>query len=224
MGRSISDLDYDKPLLGHTKIDIWECYAKHVLRFIDSDAYGALEFSDKPDLVDRTGSMGIEATDALSQKGREAESIYARLSVTDSPSLRQHFIEQIEQCGALYENGALIWPRDTNSFGLIHKAHNRKLKKLNGGGYQRLRRYELFVRSPIYADDTMMEEALRVMMGDAGAYNAAYSLITVTVPGFNYRFDLENGIWRALDFGHDDQYRIANEARHEVLAAELECE
>lgn len=68
MDSHIDSVYYDKPLPDRTKIDIWECYARHVLQFIDSNKYGNLTYSDKPDLIDRTQSLGIEVTDAQSRK------------------------------------------------------------------------------------------------------------------------------------------------------------
>ena len=119
MDSHIDSVYYGKPLPDRTKIDIWECYARHVLQFIDSNKYGNLTYSDKPDLIDRTRSLGIEVTDAQSRKSREAESLYSRLAYIDNQSWKQRQIERIEQCGAHYEGGILIGPRGTNSFELV---------------------------------------------------------------------------------------------------------
>ena len=126
MGSHIESVYYDKPLPDRTKIDIWECYARHVLQFIDSNKYGNLSYSDKPDLIDRTRSLGIEVTDAQSRESREAESLYSRLAYIDNQSWKQRQIERIEQCGAHYEGGILIGPRGTDSFELVYEALNKK--------------------------------------------------------------------------------------------------
>lgn len=65
MHSPIDSESYVKPILGRTKIDIWECYASHVLQFIDSDKYGNLAYSDKPDLIDRTQSLGTPLLSGL---------------------------------------------------------------------------------------------------------------------------------------------------------------
>lgn len=70
MHSPIDSESYVMPILGRTKIDIWECYARHVLQFIDSDKYGNLAYSDKPDLIDRAQSLGIEVTASQSQDSR----------------------------------------------------------------------------------------------------------------------------------------------------------
>lgn len=77
MHSPIDSESYVKPILGRTKIDIWECYARYVLQFIDSDKYGNLAYSDKPDLIDRAQSLGIEVTASQSQDSRKAESLYS---------------------------------------------------------------------------------------------------------------------------------------------------
>lgn len=79
MHSPIDSESYVMPILGRTKIDIWECYARHVLQFIDSDKYGNLAYSDKPDLIDRAQSLGIEVTASQSQDSRKAESLYSKL-------------------------------------------------------------------------------------------------------------------------------------------------
>lgn len=79
MHSPIDSENYVKPILGRTKIDIWECYARHVLQFIDSNKYGNLAYSDKPDLIDRAQSLGIEVTASQSQDSRKAESLYSKL-------------------------------------------------------------------------------------------------------------------------------------------------
>lgn len=79
MHSPIDSESYVMPILGRTKIDIWECYARHVLQFIDSDKYGNLAYSDKPDLIDREQSLGIEVTASQSQDSRKAESLYSKL-------------------------------------------------------------------------------------------------------------------------------------------------
>lgn len=92
MIQMVSHIDseyYDRPLPDRTKIDIWECYARHVLLFIDSDKYGSLVYSDKPDLIDKAQSLGVEVTDSRPQNSREAESLYSKLAYTKDPSWKK---------------------------------------------------------------------------------------------------------------------------------------
>lgn len=102
---------YVKPILGRTKIDIWECYARHVLQFIDSDKYGNLAYSDKPDLIDRAQSLGIEVTASQSQDSRKAESLYSKLLYENDSSQEKRRIELIEQCGAHFEKRSPVWSK-----------------------------------------------------------------------------------------------------------------
>ena len=201
MHSPIDSENYVKPILGRTKIDIWECYARHVLQFIDSDKYGNLTYSDKPDLIDRAQSLGIEVTDSQSQESREAESLYSKLAYINDPSWKQRQIQRIEQCGAHYESGILFGPNGTDSFEPIFDAHCKKLERLNSGDYELFKRNELYIKSTIFADEEMLQEAL-------------------SVPGYNYVFDLDASTCVSLKFGYEDQYRIACEANKEVNIAQ----
>ena len=152
-----------KPILGRTKIDIWECYARHVLQFIDGDKYGNLAYSDKPDLIDRARSLGIEVTASQSQDSRKAESLYSKLLYENDSSQEKRRIELIEQCGAHFEKGVLFGPNGSDSFEPVIEALRKKLDRLDSGDYEPFRRNELFVKSNILADEEMLREVLSNM-------------------------------------------------------------
>lgn len=213
--------NYDKPLPDRTKIDIWECYARHVLLFIDSDKYGSLDYSDKPDLIDKAQSLGVEVTDSRPQNSREAESLYSKLAYTKDPSWKIRQIERIEKCGAHYENGILFGPKGTDSFEHIFKAHLKKLKRLNSGDYAIFKRNELFVTSTILADEEMIREALSHMKEQTCIFPRRFDSVIVSVPGHNYVFSLNASKCESLKFEYYDQYRIADDARQEVIRADL---
>lgn len=217
----IDSVYYDKPLPDRTKIDIWECYARHVLQFIDSNKYGNLTYSDKPDLIDRTRSLGIEVTDSQSRESREAESLYSRLAFIDDQSWRKRQIERIEQCGAHYESGILFGPRGADSFELVYEALNKKLERLNSNDYELFRRNKLFVKSTILADEKMLREALSKMEKQSRDHPRRFASVTVSVPGHNYVFDFDSSTYKSLEFGSSEQFRIADSARWEVIRAEL---
>lgn len=221
MDSYIDSVYYDKPLPDRTKIDIWECYARHVLQFIDSNKYGNLTYSDKPDLIDRTRSLGIEVTDSQSRESREAESLYSRLAFIDDQSWRKRQIERIEQCGAHYESGILFGPKGTDPFELVYEALNKKLERLNSNDYELFRRNELFVKSAILADEEMLREALSKMEKQSHDHPRRFASVTVSVPGHNYVFDFDSSTYKSLEFVSSEQFRIADSARREVIRAEL---
>ncbi|GAA6333911.1 hypothetical protein I0600191H4_08830 [Collinsella sp. i06-0019-1H4] len=220
MHSPIDSENYVKPILGRTKIDIWECYARHVLQFIDSNKYGNLAYSDKPDLIDRAQSLGIEVTASQSQDSRKAESLYSKLLYENDSSQEKRRIELIEQCGAHFEKGVLFGPNGTDSFEPIIEALRKKLDRLDSGDYELFRRNELFVRSNILADEEMLREALSNMKKESRDHSWHFVSVIVSVPGYNYIFDLDASTCVSLEFGYADQYRIALEANKEVNIAE----
>lgn len=220
MHSPIDSESHVKPILGRIKIDIWECYARHVLHFIDSDKYGNLAYGDKPDLIDRAQSLGIEVTASQSQGSRKAESLYSKLLYENDSSQEKRRIELIEQCGAHFEKGVLFGPNGTDSFEPIIEALRKKLDRLDSGDYEHFRRNELFVRSNILADEEMLREALSNMKKESGGHSCHFASVIVSVPGYNYVFDLDASTCMSLEFGYADQYRIAREANKEVNMAE----
>lgn len=220
MHSPIDSESYVKPILGRTKIDIWECYTRHVLQFIDSDKYGNLTYSDKPDLIDRAQSLGIEITDSQSQESREAESLYSKLAYINDPSWKQRQIKRIEQCGAHCESGILFGPNGTDSLEPIFDAHRKKLERLNSGDYELFKRNELYIKSTIFADEEMLREALSSMEKEARGHSCHFASVIVSVPGYNYVFDLDASTYVSLEFEYEDQHRIAREANKEVNIAQ----
>lgn len=220
MHSPIDSESYVKPILGRTKIDIRECYARHVLQFIDSNKYGNLAYSDKPDLIDREQSLGIEATASQSQDSRKAESLYSKLLYENDSSQEKRRIELIEQCGAHFEKGVLFGPNGTDSFEPIIEALRKKLDRLDSGDYETVRRNELFVRSNILADAEMLREALSNMKKESSDHSCHFASVIVSVPGYNYVFDLDASTCVSLEFEYEDQHRIAREANKEVNIAQ----
>ena len=122
-----------------------------------------MAYSDKPDLIDRAQSLGIEVTASQSQDSRKAESLYSKLLYENDSSQEKRRIELIKQCGAHFEKGVLFGPNGTDSFEPIIEALRKKLDRLDSGDYELFRRNELFVRSSILADEEMLREALSNM-------------------------------------------------------------
>ena len=216
----IDSESFIKPILNRTKIDIWECYARRVLEFIDSDKYGNLTYSDKPDLIDRAQSLGIEVTASQSQNSRKAESLYSKLLYENDSSQEKRRIELIEQCGAHSEKGVLFGPNGTDSFEPVINSLCKKLEGLKSSGYKKFRRNELFIRSTILADEKMIREALSNMEKESRGNSCHFASVIVSVPGYNYVFDLDASTCVSLEFGYEDQHRIAREANKEVNIAQ----
>lgn len=220
MHSPIDSESYVMPILGRTKIDIWESYARHVLQFIDSDKYGNLAYSDKPDLIDREQSLGIEATASQSQDSRKAESLYSKLLYENDSSQEKRRVELIEQCGAHFEKEVLYGPNSSDSFEPVIEALRKKLDRLDSGDYETVRRNELFVRSNILADAEMLREALSNMKKESSDHSCHFASVIVSVPGYNYVFDLDASTCVSLEFEYEDQHRIAREANKEVNIAQ----
>lgn len=56
---------YHGVLPSHMKINIWEEYARVVLKWLQPANYSGLTAADRPDLVDATNNLGVEVTRSL---------------------------------------------------------------------------------------------------------------------------------------------------------------
>lgn len=211
----------DKALPGHMKTDYWECYAKYVLSYIDSDTYGRLILSDKPDLVDKHKSLGVEVTRAGDEKSFEASSLYSQNLEECDESKRLKRKKQIELCGGtLVNDGIMIGPDGKDSFKLILDGLDKKLKRLNSGEYQTMENYHLFVMSDILASEEMLNEALSRMIEVSESYDVVYGQIIVSVPQHNYVFNLCEKTWSDNLFPLNEQHPLAFLARGKVFELE----
>lgn len=219
--RAITSRAYDGPLPDHTAIRVWESYAKHVLMCID-DEYAGLKYGDKPDLVDVERSLGVEVTDAIDGETREAESLYSRWSEELEGGRKQKYEERISQCGGRLVEGCLIGPASSDLAGIVLDAFEKKLKKLNGGGYKHLDSYRLFIRSDILILRSDVEKVLASLTSVNETYEMQYQQVILSVPCYNYRFDLYTNAAIMCDFPSSDQYRIGMAARQEVIDAQCQ--
>ena len=213
-------IDHNDVLPPHTRLDIWEVYARLVLQFIDVAEYGHLVHGDKPDLRDEKLGLGVEVTQAIPTCKQESEVLYARLHNEKDKAGRSRIIERIEQVGGKVFNHVLFGPNGTDSFDLIIDAFKEKLGKLNAGGYEHFKHNHLFIRSNIYADGEMLDEGLASLVA-LNIQTLSFERVIISVPGHNYDFDLINCSYSDLPFVSADQYLIGEKARSIVIKAEI---
>lgn len=66
----------------------------------------------------------------------------------------------------------------------------------------------------------MLREALSNMKKESSGHSCHLASVIVSVPGYNYVFDLDASTCVSLEFEYEDQHRIALEANKEVNMAE----
>lgn len=115
----------------------------------------------------------------------------------------------------------MFGPKGTDDYSLVLKAYETKLDKLNGGKYRIFNQNELFVLSTIHAVDAMNEAALKRMQQLKAGKPISFSKVYVSVPSFIYVFDLDANEHKTVVFSNDEQYRLGEQARKDVLLAEM---
>lgn len=220
-GKQTSIIGHNDVLPPHTRLDIWEVYARLVLQFIDAAEYGHLVYGDKPDLRDEELDLGVEVTQAIPACNQEADALYARLHSEDDEASRSRLIGRIEQVGGKVLDHVLFGPNGIDSFDLIIDALKEKLEKLNTGGYEHFKHNHLFIRSNIYADSEMLDDGLASLIA-LNVQILSFERVVISVPGHNYDLDLINGLYSDLLFAFADQCSIGERARSIVIEAEAD--
>ena len=210
--------DDSRALPAHVPLDIWEVYARLVLQSIDQITYSNLYHGDKPDLYDCDKDIGVEVTQAIPSKNKEAESLYVRLQYEKDKRIRERLIDRIEQVGGRVSEWGLFGPNGTDSFDLVEEAFLSKLDKLNGGGYRLFAHNHLFILSDILANNTMLTDALAKFLSH-NSRKTVFERVIVSVPGRNYDFNLAQRSFSVHPFSSSEQFIIAEKARLIAIAA-----
>lgn len=182
---------WTRPLKEHTKLDYWECYAKIVLEDIYPKDFKGIEIKDKPDLQMKNGEYGVEVTNSRDREQINAEKLYAKV-VYNIARDKEGAIKEIRKCGCNPTEYGMQGKPGKDSFELILRAFNKKLKKLNSGNYKIFNKNCLFVFSDILANDRMIKDALAEMQHRQLNSRLKFYKVFVLVPGECYILNLFN--------------------------------
>lgn len=213
--------DNKQALPEHTKLRYEECYAKVVLERAFPEIFSSpLQIKDRPDLQSIDGQIGVEVTSALPQSRQKISAYISKISRNPNESYKEEYKKKIEAAGGHYGFIA-TYPSGSDSFGLILKAIEEKVKKLNKPHYNKeiLSNY-LYVKSDIYASEEMVQKALEDIGAIQNSYNRKFDLIFVMVPENFYIFDCINKRYKLLPYDSAIQYQDAMAARKMVLENE----
>ena len=211
---------YHGVLPSHTKIDIWEEYARVVLRWLKPVDYSGLITADKPDLVDTVNDLGVEVTWSLPEGSKEIDALYSRLCIEEDFRRRSYIEDRLSKLGAKADECVCLHPTGHDDSLLIHKSHKTKLELLNKGGYRPLRHNHLFVMSDILANERMLQAALVEFESASASHKSSFERIIVAVPGYVYEFNLIDPSYHVVELPSCKQYDLAMIARNNVLNAE----
>lgn len=212
---------YHGALPSHMKIDIWEEYARVVLKWLQPVDYSGLTTADKPDLVDATNNLGVEVTGSLQEGSQEIGALYLKFCTEDDPRRQSYIEERLSQLGAKVNKHLCLHPTGQDNFSLIHESHERKLELLNKGEYRLFKHNHLFVMSDILADETMLKAALIEFERASAGYKNSFERVIVAVPGYVYEFNLVDLSYRVVELPSNTQYDLAMAARSNALNAEM---
>lgn len=212
---------YHGVLPSHMKNNIWEEYARVVLKWLQPADYSGLITADKPDLVDAANNLGVEVTWSLQEGSQEIDALYLKFCAEKDPKRQNYIEERLSQLGAKANKYLCLHPTGQDSFSLIHESHEIKLELLNKGGYRLFKHNHLFVMSDILADGTMLKAALIKFERASADYKNSFERIIVAVPGYVYEFNLVDFSYRVVELPSNTQYDLAMAARSNVLNSEM---
>lgn len=212
---------YHGVLPSHMKNNIWEEYARVVLKWLQPADYSGLITADKPDLVDAANNLGVEVTWSLQEGSQEIDALYLKFCAEKDPKRQNYIEERLSQLGAKANKYLCLHPTGQDSFSLIHESHEIKLELLNKGGYRLFKHNHLFVMSRILADGTLLKAALIKFERASADYKNSFERIIVAVPGYVYEFNLVDFSYRVVELPSNTQYDLAMAARSNVLNSEM---
>ena len=207
-------------LPSHTKIDIWEEYARQVLLWFEPSTYSSLVLADKPDLVDTFSSLGVEVTRSFPEGSEEINAVYTRYCIEADPKRRKRFLERLSQLGAQVNKYMCLHPTGRDDFSLILSSHEKKLLLLNQKGYKVFDHNHLFIMSDILANKAMLKDALLRFGKTAAGYEVSLERVIVVVPAYVYEFNLCENSYSFVELNNSKQCELAMKARESVLEAE----
>lgn len=210
---------YHGVLPSHMKIDIWEEYARVVLKWFQPANYSGLTTADKPDLVDATNNLGVEVTWSLPEGSQEIDALYLKFCAEEDPKRQNYIKERLSQLGAKVNKYLCLHPTGQDNFSLIHESHKVKLELLNKGGYKLFKHNHLFIMSDILANETMLKAALVEFKRASVGYKNSFGRIIVAVPGYVYEFNLVDSSCHVTELPNSKQHDLAMVARSNVLNA-----
>lgn len=211
---------YSGVLPDHTCVDVFESYAKHMLKHLTPERYSGLELRERPDLQDQKKSIGVEVTRSDLQNSLKAQSIYAKLSALADESEREKNIEHLHRLGADVRFGLMLGPTVRDPHETVINSYERKLKKLNGG-YSTFAHNELFIMAQIIIDLDTQSEMLERMCNAKECVDTGFDVVWLASGETIYKFDLENSRVEQFYVSREQQFEITMEARKEVVAAEM---
>lgn len=207
-------INWTEPLPKHTKLDYYECYAKVVLEELFPTEFIDIEIDDKPDLKMKNGKYGVEVTRSVDIDSIKADELYTDISYNRVRN-ESRAIEEIEKCGCTFENGFLIGKTGTDSFDLILESFEKKLNKLQKN-YEEYKRNCLFIFSDIYANDRMIDDAIKIMKQKQINSEKKFDKVFILVPGYCYSLDLRIYSHEVYRIEYNVQVNQADKARELV--------
>ena len=179
-----------------TKRRFSECCAKVVLETYFNDRYCDLLLSDKPDLFDEKNKIGVEVIEAVDEKKREAQTLWAKMP-NKTAQQQERAKKRMKDNGEVYQGDVQKWsvvryPYDLENgpLKMVVRGMRVKLKKLLK--YTECEKYDLFVFSRLYIQEEMMPKLfakLKELNHGEKTFSVVFLYGQKTMVKFNFETD-----------------------------------
>lgn len=197
------------------KLRCEECYAKLVLESVFPERFSQLTIADKPDLQNRTANIGIEVTTAISKSEKEKDHLFSQLIHNKgTPDQRKRSKGRIKQLGGDYDDrGFMLSWIGLRELSGIYSTFEKKLNKLNSGGYIQFRKQFVFITDT----NMIMSNELKEVHSELYRIQAHYSkkfdsAFLYLYGGQLIEFDMNSG--ENNSYRIDDVSALADKAFH----------
>ena len=217
--------------------DYFELFALKILKEYQNVNIDKLIHDEKPDWQDISNSIGIEITrnSTGTQFWSELEKVKKPIPDKSIEKFNNRFrknggsIIPIEQARIIFNDKEIkdsfgfndkylyIIPSYNDDFSEINKSLTEKLKKLNDI-YKEMQDNRLFIFSPIYATEKMIENELQSIIKIQSEKKRKFNIVYVCLLHELVVFNIKENNWKCIQMDKDVFNKLSEEANKEVIS------
>lgn len=191
-----------------------------ILKFFGDIYSKNVSMFDKPDLIDNDKDIGIEVTRTFYYNYSEAIKLFhSKCMLKEVGQVRPQIIKKLEKlgCSLVVKNNkylTIVPPAFYVSTVPIMAAFSKKLEKINGGDYKKMKEYDLYIFSPLtdVYDVNAIINLKDKMICLQSKRKVAFKNVYIQDENNIFHCDLINNIVETHSFDEDDKFNICNES------------
>lgn len=190
-----------------------EYYSKYLLEYLFPERFSYLKVLDKPDLQNADKNVGIEVTTAVQQVVKENDALFSKLLANKATrEQREKSKNRIRQLGGkFYDEGYMFSWAGYRSLDNIYLSLEKKIKKLNEGGYTSFNEQDIFITDDNYIKDEELNIIYAKFKNIQSSFSSRFSSIFLYLHGGCLKeFDMIAESYRSYKLNNDEVSELVN--------------